>query len=198
MKLKLTTYILATLFLLTAKFGQAQVTVDTMTVYPNPFSSVATIHFDIVNNDSVTLTVLNMTGQTIQIYFANTLLPSGSYNIILQGDTLLNGMYFVRLQLGANRIITIRALKLGSVTSIQNVPPAGNIILFPNPATELLNIPIDGQKNIVIVNYNGEICKSVKTSMQTISLADLRAGFYLVSVFDSENKLLTTTKLIKE
>ncbi len=196
--MKTTKYFLLTLFIVLTKFGQAQTLVDTMTVYPNPFDNVATIHFEIANTDTVSLTLFNLNGQTVQTFFTNTILPSGSYSINLFGGSLANGLYIVRLQYAFDKSITKKIAKIGSSTSIHD-PTADNekIILYPNPTSDLLTIPIDGQKTILITNLNGQILKTVKTYDKTISLSDLATDNYLISIFNQDNKLLTTCKIVK-
>ena len=185
-------------FSLAVKQGSGQATVDSLYVYPNPFDQVAVIHFDIIDNDTVTLTVTDINGQVQRTFFTNTILPSGSYNINFNSANLPNGIYFVRLQYGTNKILNYKAVKVGSVTAIESSSLNEKLILFPNPATNFFNIPLDGMKNILISNLNGQICKSIKTDTQLISVADLPIGFYSVQVFDSNNKLVVIKKLIKD
>jgi hypothetical protein len=64
-------------------------TEDSLCVYPNPFENVATIHFDIIESETITLRVFNTTGLTVKTFFQSTVLPSGSYNLNLFGDGLL-------------------------------------------------------------------------------------------------------------
>lgn len=197
--MKTTKYFLLTLFLVTTKFGQAQTLVDTMTVYPNPFDNVATIHFEIANNDTVTLQVLNIVGQTVRTFFSNTALPSGSYSINFYGDTLPNGIYFVRLDYSSNKSMVKKVLRNSSATAINNTTADNDkLILYPNPTRDLLTIPIDGQKTILVTNLQGQIIKTIKTDTKTISLSDLATGNYIVTIFNADNKLLTTKQIVYE
>lgn len=92
-----------------------------------------------------------------------------------------------------------------SVRCVSNIPAGINeqgslfdIKIFPNPTGDLLTIPIEGQKIIVITNLLGQTIKTIKTNEKTISLSDLVTGNYLVSVFNSDNKLLTTKQIVYE
>ena len=73
-----------------------------------------------------------------------------------------------------------------------------DINLYPNPTNDLLTIPIDGQKTILITNMQGQIIKSIKTSQRTISINNLPTGHYFVSVFNNDNILLITKQIIYE
>lgn len=195
--MKATKYSLLILLFLTTKFGQAQTVVDTMTVYPNPFDNVTTIHFENTNNDTVTLKVFNIYGQTVRTFFSNTVLPSGSYSINFYGDTLPNGVYFVRLDYSFNKSIVKKVTRNGSTAASNDIlSDKKKLILYPNPTTDLLTIPIDGQKIILITNLQGQIIKTIKTDSKTISLLDLANGDYIVSVFNADNKLLTTKQIV--
>ena len=88
--------------LLTFYFGTTySQTTDSLSVFPNPFVSSTTIHFDLVQSDTITLRVFNTFGQTISTFFQSTILPSGSYNINLLGDSLIDGLYIIRLDMAS-------------------------------------------------------------------------------------------------
>ncbi len=70
------------------------------------------------------------------------------------------------------------------------------VLIYPNPTTDLLTVSIDGEKTILITNTNGQTCKSFKTYDKTVSLSGLPTGDYIVSVFNADNKLLTTKHLV--
>ncbi len=83
-------------------------------------------------------------------------------------------------------------------TSINENEKWNDIKIFPNPTSNLLTIPIDGQKIIVITNLQGQIIKTIKTYTKTISISDLATGNYFVSVFNHDNKLILTKQIIYE
>lgn len=179
--------------------SQSILNIDSLNVSPNQIDTTAIIHFDIANNDTVTLSISNLLGDTVQTFFSNTLLPSGSYSINFSRDTLSGGIYFVNLQYGTNKQKNQKVIIRNLLTSgiFQPILP-NDRILFPNPFSDLLTIPINGNKTIIITNMKGQFCKTIKTEMETISLADLPIGNYLVSIFNQDNELLTTQQIIKE
>jgi hypothetical protein len=193
-----TRFLLITIFVLAIKFAQAQTTSTNMVVFPGPFCGMAIIKFDLANDDTVTLKVYNRWGQAIRTYFTNAALPSGSYQINFYSDTLEPGVYLVGFiysdTLGISRFVT----KINCATGIDKVPPPViPVVLFPNPTSGPLTISIAGLKTIVITNLNGQICKTVKTMEQTISVSELPDGEYLVSIFSEDGKLLAREKIIR-
>src|SRR5438477_598560 len=91
-------------------------------------------------------------------------------------------------------------LILFSITSKHSLSQTAtdSLFVYPNPTTDILNIPLKGIKNYLITNLTGQICRSIKTESQTISLAGLPAGFYIISILDLDNRLLGRGKICKE
>jgi hypothetical protein len=187
--------ILLLIFCLGTTFSQ---TTDSLSVFPNPFSSSATIHFEIVEADTISLQVYNNLGQTVRTFFQTTLLPSGSYNINLLGDSLADCIYFVRLDIGSSKFITERAVKSASasIDSDHNLTQ-NSLDAFPNPTNGFLTIPVDGNKTIRITDFSGRIFKSFTTDQKTISLLDLAAGLYFITIMTNENGIISTQKILK-
>ena len=172
-------------------------TVDSLNVFPNPFSSTATIHFDLAQSDTITLRVFNMLGSKLITYFEATILPSGSYNINLIGDTLPNGVYLVRLDIGSSKSIIKKVTKNNTTSGIQVNHINKNKILFPNPTKDKLSIPIEGEKTIVITDLNGRILKSMTTELVEISLIEMKDGAYIITVLNEKNEIILTQKVLK-
>lgn len=97
----------------------------------------------------------------------------------------------------------------GIILPIHEVDPitwpvaAKEIKLFPNPAelTITVSVKLNAQKpySIRLFNSNGVFIKEVKSrkSETAESIADLKAGMYLVQVIDAFGKVLKVEKLIK-
>lgn len=97
----------------------------------------------------------------------------------------------------------------GIILPIHDVDPATwpveskEIKLFPNPAqlTITVSVKIDATKpyQIQFFNSTGTFIKQVKaTKSQTlVSIADLKAGMYLIQIIDAYGKVLKIEKLIK-
>ena len=184
--------------LLTFYFGTTySQTTDSLSVFPNPFVSSTTIHFDLVQSDTITLRVFNLFGQTVRTFFQSTILPSGSYNINFVGDSLADGIYFIRLDIGSTKSITKKAVKSGSTSIVEDNRVVNKLIVFPNPTNDHITIPINGNKTIIVTDLNGKIVKSLTTDQQIISLLDIAAGQYFITILTNQNEKITTQKILK-
>ncbi|MBP5709657.1 MAG: DUF2436 domain-containing protein [Bacteroidales bacterium] len=67
--------------------------------------------------------------------------------------------------------------------------------LYPNPATEVLNVKANDVKEIEIVNMLGQTV--ITTNVQTINVASLTNGVYFVRV-NYNNGTVSTQKFVKE
>ena len=172
-------------------------TVDSLSIFPNPFYYSTTVHFDITQTDTITLRVLNVFGQTKMTFFDSTILPSGSYNINWLADSLAAGVYFVRLDIGATKTITKKAIKSGSTSDIADNKVSDKTLVFPNPTNDRITVPFAGSKIIIVVDINGKILKSFTTDQQTISLLDIAPGQYFITILTNKSEKLTTQIILK-
>ncbi|MEX0965801.1 MAG: T9SS type A sorting domain-containing protein [Bacteroidia bacterium] len=172
-------------------------TTDSLSIFPNPFKNSTTIHFDIVQPDTISLRVFNRFGETVRTFFQATILPGGSYNVNLLGDSLDDGAYFVRLDIGSNQSIVKYAIKCGSVTGISDNKPDDKVLIFPNPTIDRISIPLAGNKIIIVTDLNGKIVKSLTTDKQVISLSDISAGQYIITILTDQNEIITTQIILK-
>ncbi len=79
------------------------------------------------------------------------------------------------------------------------------ISIYPNPVKELLNFKfemINENFDVKILNSIGQLIKEEKISNQNnsgyISTNDLHSGIYLISIYDSNGKLIAVKKFVKE
>jgi hypothetical protein len=171
---------------------------DSLSVYPNPFADSATIYFELEKSDTISLKIYNLLGQAIVTYFEKTVLPNGSYSVVLKGDSLPDGIYNIQLKIGSAKQKSQRVIKLASA-SIKS--ESKNIqfdnLLFPNPTSGHLNIPIDGKKTILIADMTGRILRSFETDLNIVSVSDLPDGEYAVTVLSDQKQVVLTQKMIK-
>lgn len=184
--------------LLTFYFGTTfSQSVDSLSVFPNPFSVSTTVHFDIAQTDTITLRVFNAVGQIIRTFFNSTILPSGSYNINWLGDSLSDGIYLARLDIGSTKTIIKKAIK-NATTPITDKKTEEKFNIFPNPTNDLLTIPLDGNKTIILTDLNGKILKSFTTDQKVISLLDIANGQYFITILLNKNEKITTQIIMKK
>jgi len=65
--------------------------------YPNPFTSITTIPFEISRQGKVQLTLFNMLGQPVDIIVARKM-PAGKHQIEFIGDNLSPGLFYYQLK----------------------------------------------------------------------------------------------------
>jgi hypothetical protein len=172
-------------------------TLDSLSVFPNPFSVSTNIHFDIVQSDTITLKVFSAFGQTIRTYYQSAILPGGSYDINFSGDSLGDGIYFVRLDIGSTKFLTKKAIKTGTASRLEDIMVDPKLIVFPNPTTDRITIPLSGFKTIVITDLSGKMVKSITTDQNELSLSDLAAGQYELSILTSQGTIWRVQKIRK-
>jgi len=66
--------------------------------YPNPFNPETVISFSLPENNHVTLSIFNLSGQIVFTLIAGQLLKPGHYEYILDSSKLSTGMYFYRIE----------------------------------------------------------------------------------------------------
>lgn len=80
-----------------------------------------------------------------------------------------------------------------------NVAASTSFVLYPNPATTVLNISNASNleiKAISVTDINGRVIKNQKGTSAEINVADLNAGVYFVTIESNEG--VSTKKFVKE
>ena len=196
--MKTSNYLLLISLLLANYWGQAQTDTAEMMFFPNPFTCDAVIEFELPANDTVTLVIYNRWGTEVASFFDHSPLPSGSYRINLFADSLAIGIYLMRFSTTGNSILK-NITKEGHcvATSVfEPTTPEKEISLYPNPTSDLLNIPMDGEKIITITNLRGKVVRNIRTRENTISLSGLASGHYTVSIFNTSLRLISTSRIV--
>ena len=87
-------------------------------------------------------------------------------------------------------------LKISIHTGISPASPTLNSLkVYPNPASSLLIIDIENPGNFIVklTGISGQTTISQKST--TIDISGLTNGIYILTVFDSDNKLISTNKV---
>ena len=74
---------------------------------------------------------------------------------------------------------------------------AGVVGIYPNPATDVVNVNYKEQVNISISSLDGRVLLRAE-NVNKINTATLAAGLYIMRVTDREGVLLTTEKILKQ
>jgi hypothetical protein len=88
-------------------------------------------------------------------------------------------------------------LRPAAPTGVNNVATAAAVQLFPNPATNVLNVVAAQNVNVAILSIDGKKLIEQKNA-KNINVSSLVAGMYLVQVSDANNVLIQTTKFVKK
>ena len=170
---------------------------DTLIINPSTFDSSTVIHFEMGASDTVWLNVFNLSGQLIKSYYTDSVLPAGSYFLNFDGDTLPDGAYLVKLRINSTKRVE-KMVKLSIHLGLnENLVSSSNILLFPNPTVAVLEIPIEGTKTIVVTDLSGKIVLNATIQTNSISLANLENGKYIVSVYSENKELITSQQIVK-
>lgn len=162
--------------------------IDSLSIYPNPFTTTSKIYFYLSQSDTTSLIVYNAWGDTVEAPFNDTLLSVGSYTFIFGNDSLKNGKYFIRLTSGS----TIRMqvlVKISPTSSIIDKPSSSNqVLIFPNPANGNVSIRINNtlQRGFRL-NISDNLGRQVFTetyfsSNIEIDLSRFVNGIYTISI----------------
>jgi len=183
-------------------FGQSEIknlsSLDTnsFTITPNPFVDTTNIHFEINSNDTVRLRIFDRWGNVLSTLVNNEVLQSGQYNYIYVNDTLINGAYIVGLDINS-KIFGKNLFKTDSINSIMTIKEKEKIIIYPNPATNILEVNFTNnlKREIRLINENGEFLIVTESFEKRIilNIENFKSGLYILSV---KNGLIITNEKI--
>jgi Secretion system C-terminal sorting domain/Bacterial pre-peptidase C-terminal domain/Fibronectin type III domain len=181
----------------------------------NPTGDVDHYKFVITTGGTITVTLGTLPGD----YDVKILNSAGTQVAISQlggtsaetiNYTAAAGTYYVQVYgyAGANSATVCYTLRVATGTAslpdlVTNDMQKGIVKLFPNPASNKLNVSVIGdlKQNTVleIVNTEGKVVLSqlVTTNPFTIDVSKLRTGTYLIKVMSDDN-VITTSKFVKE
>ena len=81
-------------------------------------------------------------------------------------------------------------------TMVTNTNNSGEIKVYPNPATTLLQIEAPEAVNITVLSVDGKMVISLK-DVTSVDISKLANGMYFINVFDNTGLLLKTAKFVK-
>jgi hypothetical protein len=179
-----------------------QTVIDDLSVNPNPFQKRTSFTYSFINNDTVSVNVLDIIGNNLYSTITNSVMPSGIYQDSLIMDSYADGIYFVKLKLSHRKTIIRKIAKSSTAGIVVNANNLNDVIIYPNPLINKLNINFE--MNIAenyylqITNTLGQKIYSIDTltRKQEIDLSFLANGIYYLKVENnSEQKVF---KIIKE
>jgi hypothetical protein len=188
--MKSLSFILPFLLFITSFSLKAQQS-DTLLIYPNPFADTTTFEIQNLNNDLVSLVVVNKFGALVKTFYKDTVLSGNKINLFI-GDTLPDDIYFVIYKINLTTK-SRKILKNSSVNITENWSRKNQIKIFPNPAQDVLNIDANQEiTSVEIFDVSGKIIQAYKvahSNSETIDIRSLSAGEYIVVVTQGFQKI---------
>jgi hypothetical protein len=86
------------------------------------------------------------------------------------------------------------------ITAVDNYLNDNEIVVYPNPATDIINIKgLESYKRVIITSLPGNIVKDITTSNNVIALniSDLKTGIYLMVLYN-QNGTIFKKKIVKK
>lgn len=113
---------------------------ETFDVTPNPFKSVTNLNFSLVQDGKININVYNVVGQKVGINIQDSFFASGSHTIVLNGDTLGDGIYIMQLIVGTTKFgrKVVKSTSSSSIT--KTFVQKNDLLIFPIPAIEIVTI----------------------------------------------------------
>jgi len=127
-----------------------------------------------------------------QWYYNNNPIPGATGENI----TITQNGYYQVMATDANGCTTTSAIAWIQNLGIDNNIKAGDIKIFPNPATTEIHILSPVKVNVVIRNMQGQTVLSGE-AVTTMNISSLANGIYMVTVLDKDGALLKTGRLVK-
>ena len=182
-------------------FAKSQVLVDSISVTPNPFIKRTSIYYCFINNDTVSLSVLNLLGNTIVSLLTNSIIPSGSYQDSLIMDAFPDGLYYVQMKLGHRKTIIKKIIKNNTAGISENLIGLENIHIYPNPILEKLTIEFNNNvviDKLIMTNSLGQriFILNNPISNQQIDIISFPKGIYYLQAESKEGQRVF--KVLKE
>ncbi len=142
-------------------------------------------------------------------YTSNPYAAASTYVLELQLDFSLvttTGTHYATMELKNTAITTDVKYETFYITFLPSlgapvVTKASGFNIFPNPATNVLNVVSDASGNMVKVSdiYGREVASSaLAAGGAAIDIASMPQGMYFVSLFSSNGEVVATQKFVKE
>ena len=113
--------------------------------------------------------------------------------------------YFLATQIGAYTVIVTdvngctgqaAAFNVYDITGVNNISNSGDIKIYPNPATSVVNIEAPFNVNVSIYGLDGKVVLN-QNNTHSVDISRLASGVYMMKVYDDNNTLLKVDRLIK-
>ncbi len=107
-----------------------------------------------------------------------------------------NGTYSVRVT-DANGCAVMSAGRVVGTSGITNINGTSEFNIFPNPATNMVHIEAGQEVRVEVVTAVGTKVKAA-SGTDVIDISDLADGMYVFMLFDNNNNLVHTARIVKQ
>src|SRR5690606_19772484 len=170
-------------------------------IYPNSSGCDSTVVLDLTIN-TILPAHINVDGFTL-----STTVPYVTYQWFLNNSALRdatdsayvvteNGDYTVVVTDENGCTDTSDVYTVNNVTINEIALAAGQVRVYPNPTSDLINIQSPVEVNILLTNAVGKVIRYVPGASQ-INLSDLAAGLYLLHITDVQGHLIKVEKVLR-
>lgn len=137
------------------------------------------------------------------------LTPGGDFHMVVDfTNTTSTGCHYMTVRLNNHSVLTDTATETyvvcNSTTGVPTVSKADDILLYPNPAHDEVNIVYDANadiKNIAVYSIIGKVVavyKVTNNSSANLNLENIPSGIYFARLMNSQGNVVGTRKFTKQ
>jgi len=148
---------------------------------------------------TIPITANMIIGKDVTVNYTSTksLERNTQYYVLVDGTafTDIAGNKYAGIQ-----IVTVWTFKTGAKwpTAIEIDPAIAEFKVYPNPFYDVVNlISSSPLSKVIVTNIAGQLVKEVVNPTNTIDLNELRSGIYFISLYDMDDVIVKTAKLVK-
>jgi hypothetical protein len=108
-----------------------------------------------------------------------------------------NGTATTTLQVNTMSILGTGTQLINGTTGLTIANSTSDVQIFPNPATDVLNVTAAQNVNVAIFSIDGKKLMDQKNA-KSINVSSLVSGMYLIQVYGENNELLKADKFVKK
>ena len=171
-------YIIVLALLFYLQHGDAQI--DSFSV-SSSFVDSCRVYFSLPDSEHVFINIYDKNAVNIKTILEDSFFSPGPHTYFIIDQSLQPDTYIVGFVFGKKNI-THTTIKGKPLTSARNAHSRKPLRFSLNTAKDTLNIPINGFKNIYILNISGQVIKYLSSDADSISIADIPSGNYAIRV----------------
>jgi len=111
-------------------------------------------------------------------------------------DLCYNQIYFLKVE-DSRGCYIMDTITVPLPTDVAEASGNNAVKLYPNPASDVLNIDAPQNVNIIISDVSGKTLRTVENAKQ-VNVSDMSTGIYIISILDEKNQLIGHSKFMKQ